>query len=105
MKLNNGQDISQKSKPYFIAEFNTSHFGSVETSKKMIDAAKEAGCDCVKFQSWNVESLYSNTYYKQNPIAKRFVKKFSLSPEELKELAVYSKKPRYWFRLYTIQRR
>jgi len=90
MKLNNGRVISQSSKPYFIAEFNTSHFGSVETSKEMIDAAIEVGCDCVKFQSWNTETLYSDTYYKQNPISKRFVKKFSLSPKELKELAIYA---------------
>ena len=24
--------------------------------------AKEIGCDCVKFQSWSAESLYSKTY-------------------------------------------
>ena len=35
--------------------------------------------------------LYSDEYYKQNPIAKRFVKKFSLSNGEIAELASFSK--------------
>jgi N-acetylneuraminate synthase len=55
----------------------------------MIDAAADCGCDCVKFQSWSAESLYSQTYYKQNPIAKRFVNKFSMSAEQLFELSEY----------------
>ena len=31
--------------------------------------AKEIGCDCVKFQSWTADTLYSKTYYDENPIA------------------------------------
>lgn len=33
-----------------IAEIGTSHNGSLEKAKQLIDAAKEAGADCVKFQ-------------------------------------------------------
>ena len=33
-----------------IAEIGINHNGSVELTKKMIDAAKVAGCDYVKFQ-------------------------------------------------------
>lgn len=91
MKLNNGVVIENYGKPYFIAELNTSHFGKVETAKEMIVAAKQAGCDCVKFQSWSANTLYSNTYYRQNPVAKRFVDKFSFAPEQLKELAMFAK--------------
>lgn len=90
MKLNNGVVIENFGKPYFIAELNTSHFGNVETAKQMIDAAKGAGCDCVKFQSWSAGTLYSNTYYRQNPVAKRFVDKFSFSSKDLKSLADYA---------------
>jgi N-acetylneuraminate synthase len=90
MKLNDGTIIENHGKPYFIAELNTSHFGNVETAKEMIAAAKAAGCDCVKFQSWSAGTLYSNTYYRQNPIAKRFVDKFSFSSEQLKVLADYA---------------
>ena len=90
MKLNNGVVIGDHSKPYFIAELNTSHFGNVDTAKQMIDAAKQINCDCVKFQSWSADTLYSQTYYSQNPIAKRFVNKFSLSSDQLKLLADYA---------------
>lgn len=76
-------------KPYIVAEVNTSHSGRIETAKEMIDRAKEVGCDCVKFQSWSDESLYSQTYYDQNPIVKRIVKKFSFSEAQLMEVAQY----------------
>jgi N-acetylneuraminate synthase len=55
----------------------------------MIDKAKECGCDCVKFQSWSEETLYCKTHYKENPIAKRIVKKFSFGADQLYELAQY----------------
>ena len=87
--LRNGRVISDYGVPYIIAEVNSSHNGSMQLAKNMIDAAVDIGCDCVKFQSWSTSSLYSKTYYKENPIAKRFVNKFSLSSEQLKELALY----------------
>lgn len=89
LELRDGTKIADYGRPYFIAEVNSSHNGSVEVAKEMIDAAVEAGCDCVKFQSWSSKSLYSKSYYKENPIAKRFVDKLSLTPEQLKELALY----------------
>jgi sialic acid synthase SpsE len=92
MNLNGGAVIENHGKPYFIAELNTSHFGKIDIAKEMIVAAKAAGCDCVKFQSWSSTTLYSNTYYRKNPVAKRFVDKFSLSPIQLKELADFASK-------------
>lgn len=89
--LNNKRVIGEDHEPYFIAELNTSHFGDVEKAKSMIDMVKECGGDCVKFQSWSEHTLYSNEYYKENPIAKRFVKKLALSEEQLKVLAEYSR--------------
>lgn len=90
-KLLNGKILGDYEQPYIIAELNSSHNGDLDVARKMIDAAVKAGCDCVKFQSWSVNSLYSKSYYQENPIAKRFVKKFSLKPEQLKELSVYCK--------------
>jgi N-acetylneuraminate synthase len=78
-------------KPYIVAEVNTSHSGRIETAKEMIDRVKEVGCSCVKFQSWSKESLYSKTYYDENPIAKRIVQKFAFSEAQLMEVAKYSK--------------
>jgi sialic acid synthase SpsE len=89
IKLNNGRLIGGVNEPYFVAELNTSHFGDVSIAKEMIDVAKECGCDCVKLQSWTTDTLYSKNYYEQNPIAKRFVKKYSLSESQLKELAIH----------------
>jgi len=83
--------IGDFSQPYIVAEVNTSHSGNIETAKEMIDRAKEAGCACVKFQSWSKDSLYSKTYYDENPIAKRFVQKFSFSEAQLTEVARYCK--------------
>ena len=91
MKLNDGVFIENYGKPYFIAELNTSHFGNLETAKQMIDAAKATGCDCVKFQSWSASTLYSNTYYRQNPVVKRFVDKFCFSSDKLKVLSEYAR--------------
>ena len=87
--LRNGRVLGDYEKPYIVAEVNSSHSGSVEVAKQMIDAAKDAGCDCVKFQSWSADTLYSATYYKANPISKRIVSKFSLSSEELRGLSEY----------------
>ena len=87
--LRDGTVILDYGRPYIISEVNSSHNGSMELAKQMIDASVDIGCDCVKFQSWSVSSLYSKTYYDANPISKRFVKKFSMATEQLKELANY----------------
>lgn len=92
IRLRDSTVLSDYNMPYIVAEINTSHFGSTEMAKEMIDQAKEAGCDCVKFQSWSAETLYSKTYYDENPIANRMFKKFAFPEAELAEVAEYSKK-------------
>lgn len=89
--LRNGRKIGSLCEPYIVAELNSSHNGNVETAKHMIDAAKNCGCDCVKFQSWSADSLYAEEYYKNNPISRRIVTKFSLMSEQLLELSIYCK--------------
>lgn len=91
IKLRSSSIIGENIKPYIIAEMNTSHFGSMETAKKMIEEAKKAGCDCVKFQSWSADSLYSKSFYDENPIAKRIINKFALNDDEMTEVAKYCK--------------
>ena len=90
--LRNGRKIQDFTKPYVVAEMGTNHAGSMEKVMEMIDCAKEAGCDCVKFQSWSSESLYSKIVYAGNPIAKRMVNKFALSENELLEACEYCNK-------------
>ena len=44
---------------YVIAELGINHQGSIETAKRLIDVAKEAGCDAVKFQKRTIEAVYT----------------------------------------------
>jgi N-acetylneuraminate synthase len=88
--LLNGRSIGDYLQPYIVAEMNTSHFGDMDVARSMIDQAKMAGCDCVKFQSWSVETLYCESYYQENAIAKRMVKKFALNQVQLELLAGYA---------------
>ncbi len=46
--------------PVFItAEIGINHNGDINIAKKLIDVAKETGCDAVKFQKRTVEVVYS----------------------------------------------
>lgn len=44
---------------FVVAELGINHNGSIEIAKKLIDAAKEAGADAVKFQKRTVELVYT----------------------------------------------
>ena len=45
MTLNDGKIIDEGHGPYFVAEINSSHRGSMQTAKWLIEAAAECGCD------------------------------------------------------------
>ena len=45
----------KKFSTYIIAEIGINHNGSLETAKQLIDVAKAAGCNAVKFQKRNPE--------------------------------------------------
>ena len=53
-------------RPYVIAEIGANHNGDMDLAKKMIDVAKECGADCVKFQSWSKDSIFSKKVYDDN---------------------------------------
>ena len=48
--------------PFFIAEIGINHNGSLETTKELIDLAVEAGCDAVKFQKRDIDTVYTQEY-------------------------------------------
>lgn len=52
--------ISQDNPVFIIAEAGVNHNGSLEMAKQMIEIAKEAGCDAIKFQSFTAKNLLSN---------------------------------------------
>lgn len=58
--------IKNYGQPYVIAEIGANHNGDMELAKKMIDKAKECGADCVKFQSWSKNSIFSKCVYEDN---------------------------------------
>ena len=47
----------KKNNTLIIAEAGVNHNGSIDTAKKLIDAAKFAGADIVKFQSYITDEL------------------------------------------------
>ena len=42
---------------YIIAEMSANHAGSIERAKEIIWAAKQAGADCIKIQTYTPDTL------------------------------------------------
>jgi sialic acid synthase SpsE len=43
--------------PYIIAEAGVNHNGKLELALKLVEIAKQAGADAVKFQTFTAENL------------------------------------------------
>mgnify|MGYP002626199250 CR=1 FL=1 len=59
-------EVREFDRPYVIAEIGANHNGDMDLAKKMIDSAIECGADCVKFQSWTKDSVFSRQVYDAN---------------------------------------
>lgn len=53
--------MTKRRRIFIIAEAGVNHNGSLKTAKEMIDAAKMAGADAIKFQTFKAESLASRS--------------------------------------------
>ena len=89
---------------YIIAEIGINHNGDIDTCKDLISVAKKAGCNAVKFQKRDIESVYTKEYldsYRESPWgstqrAQKQGLEFSVS--EFKEIDEYCKHMKIsWF--------
>lgn len=81
--------------PYIVAEIGANHNGDLELARRMIAAAREAGCDCVKFQSFDTRLFAREVYEKSRFLGggrdvkedlKSAVEKYSVGPRQLEIL-------------------
>lgn len=86
---------------YIIAEAGVNHNGNFELAKKLVDTAKEAGADCVKFQTFVTEEEISKLsakaeYQKETTDADEtqfdMVKNLELPFEQFRQLKDYCDK-------------
>ena len=86
---------------FIIAEAGVNHNGDIGLAYKLVDAAKEAGVDCIKFQTFKTEKVISKntemaSYQKENlqneDTQYQMVKKLELSYENFKDLKNYCQK-------------
>lgn len=59
MKIDNKR-IGDKQACFIIAEAGVNHNGDIKLAKKMVDTAKAAGCDAVKFQTFKAKDLVTD---------------------------------------------
>jgi pseudaminic acid synthase len=50
-------DINKNSKVFIIAELSANHNGSIEVALETIKAAKRAGADCIKLQTYTADTI------------------------------------------------
>ncbi len=84
---------------FIIAEAGVNHNGDVNLAKRLVDVAKEAGADAVKFQTFKAEELVTETaekagYQKETTSSEEsqfeMIKKLELSERNFKEISAYA---------------
>ena len=96
----------KKHRTFIIAEGGVNHNGSVEIAKELIDRAKAAGADAIKFQTFKAEKLVSKTadkaaYQKKTTSKKEshyeMLRRLELDEEDHQELMNHCRKRKITF--------
>ena len=53
--------MSSRKPTYIIAEAGVNHNGDVKLAKRLVEEAKKAGADCVKFQTFKAAQIVTQT--------------------------------------------
>ena len=100
IKINQNKFIGENEYPFIIAEIGNNHNGNLDTAMKLIESAKKAGADAVKFQVKNIEKsfgkeLLDSPYVNENSFGKTYREhKMALefSEEQMKQLYDFAAK-------------
>ncbi|MBD3249376.1 N-acetylneuraminate synthase [Candidatus Woesearchaeota archaeon] len=88
--------IGEDNPVFIIAEAGVNHNGSIETAKKLIDAAKESGADAVKFQTFTAKDLVTaeaqKAEYQGKGTQKEILENLELKKEDFRLLKEYCDK-------------
>lgn len=93
-----GRAIGSHTPAYCIAEVGINHNGDLDIAKRMIDAAKAAGADAVKFQTFKAEEFCGDknqtfSYQSQgNPVTESMLemfRRYEFPPESWREIKSY----------------
>jgi len=95
------REMAAAGRVYIIAELAANHNGNMEYARKMIRSASLAKADCVKFQSWSKDSIFSKVKYEENCFIaddyrnrkdmtlEQSVEKYAISEVQLMEMREY----------------
>lgn len=88
-----GRRIGKNEPPFVIAEVGINHEGEIEKALQMVDAAVDAGADCVKFQCHITEAEMVPTNMKPGEISDErlwdIIKRCELTEEEERRVKSY----------------
>ena len=56
-------EISEKSRPYFIADIGANHDGDLNRALRLIELAKESGADAAKFQNFQADKIVNKKQF------------------------------------------